>query len=34
MEKLKTSPAEKLKEVEIQTIEQEELNRVFTYLKQ
>lgn len=34
MEKLKTSPAEILKTVEIKTIEQEDLNRVFEYLKQ
>lgn len=32
MEKLKTSPAEILKTVEIQTIEQEQLNRVFEFL--
>ena len=32
MEKLKTSPAEQLKQVDIQTIEQEELDRVFNYL--
>lgn len=32
MEKLKQSPAEILKQVEIQTIEQEELNRVFAFL--
>ena len=32
MEKLKTSPAEVLKTVEIQTIEQEQLNRVFDFL--
>ena len=32
MEKLKQSPAEILKEVEIQTIEQECLNRVFDFL--
>ena len=34
MEKLKTSPAEELKKVQIQTIEQEELKRVFNYLRQ
>ena len=34
MEKLKTSPAEVLKTVQIKTIEQEELNRVFDYLRQ
>ena len=34
MEKLKTSPAELLKKVPIQTIEQDELNRVFEYLSQ
>ena len=34
MEKLKTSPAELLKKVPIQTIEQDELNRVFDYLSQ
>ena len=33
MEKLKQSPAELLKEVEIQTIEQECLNRVFEFLR-
>ena len=32
MEKLKTSPAEQLKLVDIQTIEQEQLDRVFNYL--
>ena len=32
MEKLKTSPAEILKTVEIPTIEQEQLNRVFDFL--
>ena len=32
MDKLKLSPAEQLKEVEIQTIEQEQLDRVFNYL--
>ena len=32
MEKLKSSPAEQLKAVEIQTIEQEQLDRVFNYL--
>ena len=32
MEKLKTSPAEILKTVEIQSIEQEQLNRVFEFL--
>ena len=32
MEKLKTSPAEILKTVEIQSIEQEQLNRVFDFL--
>ena len=32
MEKLKTSPAEQLKQVEIQTIEQEQLDRVFSEL--
>ena len=32
MEKLKTSPAEILRTVEIQTIEQEQLNRVFDFL--
>ena len=32
MEKLKYSPAEILKTVEIQTIEQEQLDRVFAYL--
>ena len=34
MEKLKQSPAEILKTVEIQSIEQECLNRVFDFLKQ
>eukprot|EP00806_Schmidingerella_arcuata_P002660 Macronucleus_3405.p2 GENE.Macronucleus_3405~~Macronucleus_3405.p2 ORF type:complete len:200 (+),score=70.96 Macronucleus_3405:1-600(+) len=33
MEKLKTSPAEVLKTVHIQTIEYEQLNRVFDFLK-
>ena len=33
MEKLKQSPAEILKSVEIQTIEQECLNRVFEFLR-
>lgn len=33
MDKLKKSPAEILKEVHIQTIEYEQLNRVFDYLK-
>ena len=32
MDKLKTSPAEQLKNVEIQTIEQEQLDRVFEWL--
>lgn len=32
MDKLKMSPAEELKKVEIKTIEQECLNRVFDYL--
>lgn len=32
MEKLKQSPAEVLKTVEIQSIEQEQLNRVFNWL--
>ena len=32
MEKLKQSPAELLKEVQIQSIEQEQLNRVFEFL--
>ena len=32
MEKLKQSPAEILKSVEIQSIEQEQLNRVFDFL--
>jgi hypothetical protein len=34
MEKLKKSPAEILKEVQINTIEQDRLNEVFRYLSQ
>jgi hypothetical protein len=34
MEKLKKSPAELLKEVQINTIEQDRLNEVFQYLSQ